>query len=164
MKNTKNLIIIALLIIIVTMAVGYASFASQLELNGTAEIVGEWDVRIINIEAQDISEGCDSGEPQFTNTSATFNAKLAKPGDSITYVITIKNAGNIDATLSNIICKEEENGSPAISYETSEIDHELKTGEQTTYTVKIIYDPNSTEVPSIKTKTITGIIEYEQKH
>ncbi len=163
MKSTKNFIIGALLVVIISMAVGYSAFASELELEGTAEIIGEWDVRIINIEAQNISEGCDCGEPQFTNTSATFNAKLVKPGDSITYVITIKNAGIIDATLSNVICKEVENGSPAISYSMSELDNDLKAGEQTMYTIKVLYDPNSSEVPSIKSKSITSTIEYSQK-
>ena len=99
MKRNKNIIIGTLVIVILAMAVGYSAFATQLTLNGTAEITGVWDVRIVNIEAQEVSEGCDSGEPQYTNTSATFDAKLEKPGDSINYVITIKNAGTIDATL-----------------------------------------------------------------
>ena len=162
MVNTKKFIIGALLIVILTMSVGYSAFATQLSVNGTAEITGQWDVKISNIEVQDVSDGCDYGEPKYTNTSATFNAKLQKPGDSITYVITIKNDGTIDATLNNVIFKEDENGSPAIIYTTSNLDYSLKAGEQTKLNVKITYDPNTTEVPSIKTKTITGIIEYVQ--
>ena len=162
MKNTKNLIIIALLIVIVTMSVAYSAFASQLNISGTAEIIGEWDVKITNVVAQNVSEGCESGEPQFTNTTVTFNAKLVKPGDSITYVITIQNAGTIDATLSNVICKEDE-GSEAISYSTSTLDHLLEAGTQTEYTITIKYDINTTEVPSVKTKSMTSIIEYSQE-
>ena len=30
-------------------------------------------------------------------------------------------------------------------------------------TIKVEYDPKSTEVPLIKTKTLTGIVEYVQK-
>ena len=62
MKNTKNIVIGALLIAIVTMVVGYSTFATQLTLNGTAEITGVWEVKITGIEAQDVSEGCDEGE------------------------------------------------------------------------------------------------------
>ncbi len=145
------------------MAVAYSAFATQLNLNGTAEIVGEWNVRIKSIQVQNISEGCDAGEPQYTNTSATFNAKLVKPGDSITYLITIENAGNIDATLNNIVFKEQEDGSEAIKFTTTEVSHILEAGNQTTLNVKIEYDSKTTEIPSIKTKTITGIIEYVQK-
>ncbi len=162
MKNTKIFLIGALIIVILAMIVGYSAFATQTNLNATAEIIGEWDVRIINIEAKDISEDCDPGKPRYTNTSVTFDAKLAKPGDSITYIITIENAGTIDAILNDIIFMEETNGSEAINYKTSEIDHSLKAGEQTTLTVKAMYDPKSTEVPSVKTKTIIGIIEYVQ--
>ncbi len=164
MINNKNLIIVALVIVILIMAVGYSAFATQLTLNGTAEITGEWDVKIINIEAQDVSEGSNCGEPQFTNTSAIFSAELNKPGDSITYVVTIENAGTIDAKLDNItFSPDDENGSPAINYTTTEPSKILNAGERTTFTVTVEYDLETTEIPSIKTKTITGIIEYVQK-
>ena len=117
MKKSKNIIIGALLIVILTMAVGYSALVTDIPINGSAEIIGEWNVRITNIEAKDVSEGCDAGDIQFTNTSATFNAKLKKPGDYITYLITIENAGTIDATLNSITFTPEEDGSPAIIYE-----------------------------------------------
>ena len=162
MKNRKNIVILALVIVILLMAVGYSAFATHLDINGTAEITGEWNVRISNIETQEISDGCDDGDPQYTNTTATFNAKLVKPGDIITYAITIKNDGTINAKLDNVLFKEE-GGSEAIIYETTELKSPLKSGEEDTFLVKLKYDPNSTEVPSIKTKTITGIIEYVQE-
>ena len=103
------------------------------------------------------------GTPEYTNTSATFSAKLLKPGDTITYVITIQNAGTINATLDSItFTPDDEKGSPAISYETTSPATSLGAGEQTTFTVKVVYDAETTEVPSVKTKTITGIIEYVQ--
>lgn len=163
MKNTKKIIFITLLLVILLMTVGYARFETQLNINGTAEIIGEWNVKITNIEAIEISEGCDSGSPQFTNTTVTFDAKLVKPGDSITYLVTIKNLGTIDAVLSNIVFKELEGGSPAILYETTEIKPTLDAGETTTFNIKIEYDKNVTENPEITTKSITGIIEYSQK-
>ena len=130
MKRTKNIIIITLLIVISVMAVGYSAFATQLSVNGTAEIIGEWDVKIVGVEAQDISEGCEAGTPQYTNTSVTFDAKLVKPGDSISYKVTIENAGTIDATLGTVIFKESD-GSPAINYITTELQQSLKAGETT---------------------------------
>ncbi len=163
MKNSKNIIIGALLVVILIMSVGYSAFATQLTLNGTAQIIGEWNVKITGIETMNISEGCDAGALQFTNTTVTFNAKLKKPGDVITYVITIENAGTIDATLSNVtITSDEENGSPAIMYETTELASTLLAGEKTSFTVTVKYDPNCIEVPDVKEKTITGIIEYIQ--
>ena len=164
MKNTKNIIIGVLLIVILVMAVAYSAFATNLTINGQSEITGEWDVRIIAIQAQEVSDGCDAGKPQFTNTSATFNAKLEKPKDKVTYLITIENAGTIDAVLdSTTFTADEENGSPAIIYTNTTPDESLAAGEQTTLTVTVTYDENTKEVPSIKTKTITGIIEYVQE-
>ena len=161
MKRTKNIIIITLLIVISVMAVGYSAFATQLSVNGTAEIIGEWDVKIVGVEAQDISEGCEAGTPQYTNTSVTFDAKLVKPGDSISYKVTIENAGTIDATLGTVIFKESD-GSPAINYITTELQQSLKAGETTSFTVTVEYLSKTTEVPSVKTKQITGIVEYVQ--
>ena len=163
MKNSKNIIIIAILIIIIAMAVAYSTFATQLNINGQSKIVGEWNVKIIGVSTENISTGCDAGTPKYSNTKATFNAKLQKPGDTITYVITIKNAGTIDASLNNVnFTPDDTNGSPAISYEITNPDNLLKAGTQTTCIVKVIYNKEITEVPSIKTKKIEGTIEYVQ--
>ncbi len=163
MKNNKNIIIGTLLIVILIMAVGYSAFATQLTLNGTAEIVGNWNIKITSVTAQYASENCSPGEPQFTNTTVTLNAKLVKPGDYITYLIIIENTGTFDATLENFKFTPDANGSPAINYTTSEPNTLLPAGEQTYFLLKVQYDENCTEVPEVKTKTITGIIEYVQK-
>ena len=163
MKYKKNVVIGILVIVILLMAVGYSAFATHFDINGTAEITGEWDVKITNIETQEISEGCDDGNPQYTNTTATFNAKLKKPGDIVTYAITVTNAGTIDAKLNNVLFKEEDGGSEAISYETTPLMSTLKSGEESTFLVKLKYNQETTEVPEIKTKTITGIVEYVQE-
>ena len=163
-KNKRNIIIGALLIIIALMTVGYSAFATQLNINGTAEIVGEWDVRITNIVAQEVSEGCDAGTPEYTNTTATFDAKLQKPGDVVSYVITIENKGTIDAKLDSItFTPDEENGSPAIIYTNTSPSDTLNAGSETTLTVTAKYDEKAETIPEIKTKQITGVIEYVQK-
>ncbi len=81
MYKNKILILIFFLIIIVLMAVGYSTFATDFTISGTAEITGEWDVRITNITATQVTEGCDAGTPTFTKDSINFSAKLNKPGD-----------------------------------------------------------------------------------
>ncbi len=133
-------------------------------INGTAEITGVWDVKITNIETKEISEGCDDGNPQFTDTTATFNAKLQKPGDKIVYIVTIQNLGTIDATLNGVVfMSDDENGSEAITYSTTNLATDLNAGGTTTVEITVKYDSKVKEVPSVKTKTLTGIIEYGQK-
>ena len=163
MKKSK-IIAILVLIIISVMSVAYAIFATQLSINGNAEIVGEWSVKITGIEVTEVSEGCDPGEPEFTDTTVNFNAKLEKPGDVITYEITVQNAGTIDAILNDItLTPDEENGSPAIIYSNTEPSKNLNSGDQTTFTITVTYDEDYTEIPEVKTKQITGIVEYIQK-
>ena len=164
MKNKRNIIIGAIVAVILLMAVGYSALATQLSINGTAEITGEWDVRITNIETKEISDGCDDGEPEFTNTTAKFDAKLGKPGDAITYEITIENQGTIDAKLDHILfLADEENGSEAIKYSSTNIAETLGAGEQTKLDITIEYDQETAEVPQVKTKSLTGVVEYVQK-
>ena len=163
MRNSKNIIIGALLIVILAMAVGYSAFATDLKLTGTAEIIGEWNVRITNVIAQDVCDGCEASDISFTDTSATFNAKLKKPGDYITYLITFENAGTIDAILKDITFTPEEDGSSAIIYEKRDPIELLKAGDQAAFLLKVTYDENTTEVPETKTRTITVTIQYAQK-
>ncbi len=163
MKSYRNIIIISIILIIITMAIGYSALATEISLNHTAEIVGEWNIKIIDVEVKFVSENCDPGTPEYTNTNVTLASKLTKPGDKIIYEVTIQNAGTIDAILDNLIFKEDENGSPAINYRTTEIKETLNSGEETTFSIIVEYDSNFKEVPEIKTKNLIGIIEYIQK-
>lgn len=160
----NRIVLIVLLIVISVMAVAYAIFATELKINGEAEIVGEWNIKITGIEVKEVSEGCNPGEPTFTDTTASFSSELQKPGDKITYEITIENLGIIDAVLdSATFTPDDINGSPAIIYTTVSPSETLNSGEKTTCTVTVMYDEDSEEVPDLKSKEITGIIEYVQK-
>ncbi len=163
MKKKRNWFILVLLIALLIMSVGYSLFSTNLNLNGTAEIVGEWNVKITNIEVSSIKGNCNPGNPTYTNTSATFNLKLYQPGDEVIYLITIENQGTIDAKLANVVFKTDEKGSDSILYETSELSKELKAGSKTSFTVKVSYSSDTEENQEVKTNSITGIIEYVQK-
>ncbi len=162
MKQLK-IIIITFLFTILLMAVGYSSFATELTVDGIAEITGKWDVRITDIKALTVPEGCDAGNPTFTNTSVNFSAQLHKPGDEITYEVTIKNMGTIDATLQTVLFTEEIGGIEAINYTTTELAQDLNAGDTTTFNIIVTYVKDTEEIPEKTTKTLTGIIEYAQK-
>ena len=163
MHKNKIIILIFFLITIVLMAVGYSIFATDFTINGTSEITGNWDVRITNIIATQVPDGCDAGTPTFTKDSINFSAKLNKPGDEIIYEVTIKNLGTIDAELQTIIFTEEIDGIEEINYTTSELKKDLNVGESTTFNIIVTYVKSSESVPDVKTKTLTGIIQYVQK-
>lgn len=162
MKYANTIIIGSLLIILLVMSVGYAAFATQLQLNGTATIQGEWDVEITKIEATNIVGTAEAGTPANTKTTATFDATLKAPGDAVTYTVTIENKGTIDAKLDNATYTEQTDGSPAIIYTTTNPGQTLAAGEKTTATVTATYDSSVSEVPQITSKTITGLFNYAQ--
>ena len=171
MKDKKNILIGALIFAIVIMSVGYAAFATTLNINGSATIAGSWDVEITGITP--VISGTASEDPasSFTPTTATFAAKLMKPGDSITYTVDIENKGTIDAKLNSITLTPQQakadggTGSDAILYEivSKPADSSvLAAGAKTSVVVKVTYDPDSTEIPAETTRTFTGVIEYVQ--
>ena len=163
MHKNKKIILIAFLLTLILMTVGYSTFATDFTINGTAEITGEWDVRITNITPTKVPDGCDAGTPTFTKDSINFSAKLNKPGDEIVYEVTIENLGTIDAELQTIIFTEEIDGIEEINYTTSELKKDLNVGDSTTFNIIVTYVKNSESIPDVKTKTLTGIIQYVQK-
>lgn len=163
MKKSRNIILISIIMIIIAMSIGYSIFETKLILNHTAEIAGEWKIRIIDAEVDFVTNGCDPGIPEYTDTTVTLNSKLVKPGDFITYKLTIKNEGTIEANLENVIFMQNKNGSPAINYKTSNLEYILKFGEETELFITVEYDSSYTIQPEIKTQTLIGIIEYIQK-
>ena len=110
-RRKNNIIIASLCAVVVLMGIGYAAFASQLNITGTSNITSNWDVRITNIESE-LNGATDLEEPTYDNTNgmyASFHTGLQKPGDYALYTITIENSGDIDARIEKINSYYEEN-------------------------------------------------------
>jgi len=74
----KNALIGALLAVVFVMAVGYAAFAQQLTINGTAEITSNWDV---HYNPASTSFTCKNGRTNGTTcaTESEFSSKATTP-------------------------------------------------------------------------------------
>lgn len=101
-KAIRNKFIPILVVLISAASVAYASFATNLTVNGTGTATGSWQVEIISITPTGQVGATDSVAPSFTTTSATFNVNLGYPGATSSYQVAIKNKGNINAKLSTI--------------------------------------------------------------
>ena len=117
----KNALIGALLAVVFVMAVGYAALSQTLTINGTAtinDISTNWNVHFDNTQdedsgAVDVTKGAGGTlDPSGTivyggtnNDTATLNAKLIQPGDSVTFTLTVKNYGTISANLGALTVK-----------------------------------------------------------
>ena len=172
-SRNKNILIGALLAVILIMGVGYAAFAQQLTINGTASISSTWQVELTDIESTGhTGTGVDvpyaagtaeDGTKLVNSTTAQFKADLKSPGDSVTYTVTVENKGNIDAEVGSITFTEGNEAAP-ISYSYTGINEgdPLNASGNTTFTVTVTYDSSITEQPEITDNTVTMTINYVQ--
>lgn len=111
-SNTKkNLLLVMLVIVVLSMTIAFASLSSKLSISGSVGISQtKWDVHFENFSSSStpattsLSE-TNTGVLKSVSTNATaitnFKVDLKKPGDIIVYTFDIKNAGTIDAKLSS---------------------------------------------------------------
>lgn len=160
-KNNK--IIIALLIVVCFMSVGYAAFATSISVKGTANITGKWDVKITGVTTGTITgNGENAATPSFTNSTATVSANLYEKGDAVEYAVTVKNNGTIAATLNDITTTDSNN--PAIKFTTSGVTKgsKLAAGGTATVKVKVEYNPSFTGTLTSNAGSLTLILNYVQ--
>lgn len=109
MKNivkTRNWIITFLCITIILMAIGFALLSMQLDKNSITSAIH--DTSFITINPRTPVQGGEqtpSATANITNSGQTINFKfsLYAPTDEISYRITIKNQGTIDAEIVSLI-------------------------------------------------------------
>lgn len=108
----KNLLILGLLSIVLVMSVGYAAFATQLNIHGSSSITSKWDIHFDNTRT-DATPGvvdktvglADAAEPTGTITyesgdtplSVTLEAGLNQPNDVVVFHLKVKNGGTLKA-------------------------------------------------------------------
>lgn len=160
-SKRKNALIGALLAVVLVMAVGYAAFAQQLTINGSAEITSRWDVHMENDGANYNPESTMGTPPTGSvrvedgGLTATFTANFTSPGDKITYTIPIVNAGTLDAKLSNITLSSDTPGMDVQGLVATSSDGNIK------YTVTS--PGNNTLVANTGRATITIVAEFVNK-
>ena len=151
MRNRKkrNIIIGAICCLLVFMGIGYAVLSQTLNINGTANMRGEWDIKITDISEASRTGKADPGTPTISSSgvSASFEANLWMPGDSITYNITVKNNGNIDAALKELV-PSVENGVQQVKFSNNAVQGKvLRQKESYTFQVSVVFDEDATEIP-----------------
>lgn len=145
-KTKKNYVLIALIVILIALAVGYAAFSTNLTINGTATGTGTWDVKFT--DAQISAESY--GTAVVTNDSTiTVNAKLAYPGDACTVTAKIKNNGNVPAKLTAFNVTNPDGG----DYDSEDIN----------VTLPDIAQNGSEVIAAGETCTVTFVIEWDSE-
>lgn len=100
----KRITIIILLLLVTFITVGYAVLSAPLNINGTSTINNaSWNVHFENINVTTGSVAATSG-PTIDNSklNITYAVALEKPGDFFEFTVDVKNAGSVDAKLSEL--------------------------------------------------------------
>lgn len=103
-KSKMNYAIIALVVVLLAIAIGYAAFSATLTVNGTATGTGTWDVHFKSAALKDSSGNTDEKHGSVVITDAktvTATVNLAYPGDAVVLEVVVENSGNIPAKLTS---------------------------------------------------------------
>lgn len=105
-RGAKIIAVIALLVAVAGLTIGYAAYSSTLTINGTATVdPADWNVKFAytsgdRLIAEKTGNATETTAPTLTDTAVSgFDVVLNAPGDSITYKFSVKNAGTLNATL-----------------------------------------------------------------
>lgn len=167
MKDSKNLVIGMLCAVLCIMAVAYAAFTTTLNINGSANISSNWSVIIpasdgisctTQAAAGGSEEGLSASGTADGGTSATFTMSFVQPGDSATCTVKIKNAGTLNAKVSDVqITGNEATGAIRFSVQGIDNTKKLAAAGEMTFTVTGTYDASTSTQPGAgdKTKSLT---------
>lgn len=179
-KNRKKYVI-ATLVFLVFLGIGYAYLQTTLNISGTTKVdKNTWSVYWDNLEVMDDSVLTEeAGESAATInpskiTEVLFSVNLDKPGEYYEFTVDAKNEGTIDAMISTITKKVNNSETiPAyLEYTVTYDDNEpvlqkqkLRAGTMETYRVKVAYNKNI-EVNQLpeddETLSLTFEVTYEQ--
>ena len=163
-RKKRNIIIGSLCCLLAFMGIGYAILSQTLNISGIANMRGNWNVKITNMELlnENKTGRAEEVSHSFTDTTATFTANLYMPGDSIEYRVTVENQGNIDALLKSIT-PTTTNRSEGIKFSHSEIDNTVLTaGKTITFTMKVEFLEDATSIPNVENVSYNLELVYVQ--
>ena len=146
----------------------YTTFAQPLAYNAKQMKLqsnnGSWDIRFTDMyQKRKIGEAKEISNPSYSSTKASFYISLSNPGDEITYNLTIKNAGTLNAKVLSIYIMPENRDDDPILYYVSGIavGDELNAGESTNMTVTAKYNENINSSNILN--NVSVIVNYVQK-
>lgn len=103
--NNKNLIIMVLCLTIILLSIGFTLISIKLEEKNTEGKM--YDVEIVDIQEGTAIRGgtilpTASTDIVDNGKTANFTFEMSTPKDSLTYIITIKNNGNLKAKIDGL--------------------------------------------------------------
>ena len=149
-KKKKKMVITTLVCVLVFMAVGYALLTQAIKVGVEGTLNGVWDVYISDIKLKNSTGRAQEVNPASVSNkvNANFEVDLYMPGDSVEYEVTVKNDGNIDATLRTVTTNATNINEDIRFTHTIKQGEVLKKESETKFTFKIVFDERATTLPT----------------
>ena len=147
-RKKRNIIIATLACLLIFMGVGYSVLSETIKISSKTNVKGKWNIKITNISVE--KKGLAKySEPNYSDLSAELGLELYAPGDSVIYTITVRNEGNIKASLSQITSSVDKKYEEAIFSTTGMGQGEvLSPNEEKQIVVKSEFDKSATSLPA----------------
>lgn len=149
-KKKKKMVITTLVCVLVFIAVGYALLTQAIKVGVEGTLNGVWDVYISDIKLKNSTGRAQEVNPASVSNkvNANFEVDLYMPGDSVEYEVTVKNDGNIDATLRTVTTNATNTNEDIRFTHTIKQGEVLKKESETKFTFKIVFDERATTLPT----------------
>lgn len=149
-KKKKKMVITTLVCVLVFIAVGYALLTQAIKVGVEGTLNGVWDVYISDIKLKNSTGRAHEVNPASVSNkvNANFEVDLYMPGDSVEYEVTVKNDGNIDATLRTVTTNATNTNEDIRFTHTIKQGEVLKKESETKFTFKIVFDERATTLPT----------------
>ncbi|HIT12007.1 MAG TPA: hypothetical protein IAB58_04375 [Candidatus Pelethosoma merdigallinarum] len=162
-RKKQRIIIGTLCAIVIGLTVGYAVLSQTLNIQGTGGITTDWRIEITNVETKKIVGNAKNvTDPSFDKLTANMSASFEKPGDSISYDITVSNLGNIDAVLDSIKMSMEEQEYIDFKIEGITAREELIVDQDITFQLIMKLSENIPDIPSNQSFDFSMNLNYLQ--
>lgn len=177
MKKTKrNYVIIALIIVLLSLAIGYAVLNDQLTISGTANVKGTFDLVFQNPEALDATYSNAALRPVgASNASIAASTtvedqldvavELAHPGAGQAFKVDIKNNSNVEAICTGLNFSENDEDLEVyypIAANGLDKDQTIAAGDTFELIFYVKWKADSTNTNADKTVNFTATFDYEQ--
>ena len=184
-KDRKKTFVYLLIILLVSIGIGYAFLNQDLTINGTGKVTANnWSIYFDNIVFNSGNVALSTGDVAAvinptTLTDVTYTITLQKPGDFYEFTVDVVNDGSLDAMVSTVSNKlggvEIDATHPLPNYLNYSVtyddgvaiapNHLLEAGDTETYKVRLEYktDITSSDLPTTnQSLTINFSVEYVQ--
>lgn len=101
MKDKAMLLLFFILLL--TIGIGYASLSTELDQEGTVNIIGNtWNVYMHTILVDENSTVSATSGPTISGTTLNYSVTLSNPGDQYDFYVYVTNTGTLDAMVNSV--------------------------------------------------------------